>query len=89
MIGRALQDVIIEPQRAKLIPHFYEVKEGVMKVGGLGWSISGAGPSIFALSANSLIAEEVGEAMKRVYAEPGIEHDLYISPMNQEGPIKL
>lgn len=89
LIGRSLQDVIIEPQRAKLIPHFYEVKEAVMKAGALGCSISGAGPSIFALSANTLIAEEVGEAMKRVYTQTGIEHDLYISPINQEGAIKL
>jgi homoserine kinase len=88
LVGRALQDVVIEPQRAKLIPHFYEVKEAVMNAGALGCSISGAGPSIFALSANSLIAEEVGEAMKRVYAQAQIGHDLYVSPINQEGAVK-
>ena len=89
LIGRAFQDVVIEPQRAGLIPHFYEIKEVVMRAGALGCSISGAGPSIFALSANSLIAEEVGESMKRTYSQAGIEHNLYISPINQEGAIKL
>lgn len=88
LIGRSLQDVIIEPQRAKLIPHFYEVKEAVLKAGALGCSISGAGPSIFALSASSLIAEEVGEVMKRIYTQAKIEHDIYLSPINNEGAIK-
>ena len=89
LIGRSLNDVIIEPQRALLIPHFHEVKERALKAGALGCSISGAGPSIFALSANSRVAEEVGQAMKRVFDRAGIRNDLFISPINQEGAVKL
>jgi homoserine kinase len=89
LIGRSLQDVIIEPQRARLIPCFREVKEAVLQAGALGCSISGAGPSIFALSANSLVAEEVGEQMKRIYRDAKIECELYLSPINQEGAIKF
>ena len=62
LIGRSLHDVIIEPQRAQLIPHFYDVKEAALGAGALGCSISGAGPSIFALSNNRLIAEIVGRS---------------------------
>ena len=89
LIGRALQDVIIEPQRAPLISHFYEVKESALSAGALGCSISGAGPSIFALSANSLIAENVGIAMQKVFVDAGIENELFQSPINQEGAIRL
>ena len=89
LISRSLQDVIIEPQRAKLIPHFYEVKEKVLEAGAMGCSISGAGPSIFALSSNSHIAERVGEAMIEVFKNNKIEHQLFISKINQEGSIKL
>lgn len=89
LIQRSLQDVIIEPQRAKLIPHFYQVKDAALEAGALGCSISGAGPSIFALSANSLIAENVGEAMQKVFNEHKIENQLFISPINQEGAIKF
>ena len=89
LIGRALQDVIIEPQRAQLIPHFYEVKEAALKAGALGCSISGAGPSIFALSANSLIAERAGEAMKRVFEDNKIKNQLFISTINHEGAILM
>ena len=87
LIGRSLQDVVIEPQRAKLIPHFYEVKEAALKAGALGCSISGAGPSIFTLSANSLIAEAAGESMQRVFHDAKVNSQLYISPINQEGAI--
>lgn len=89
LIGRSLQDIVIEPQRAALIPHFYAVKEAALQAGALGCSISGAGPSVFALSANSLIAEAVGETMSKVYADAKIGFDLYLSPINQEGAIKL
>lgn len=89
LIARSLQDAIIEPQRAKLIPHFYKVKEAALSQGALGCSISGAGPSIFALSANSFIAENVGNAMQKVFSDAKIENELFISPINQEGAIKL
>ncbi len=88
LISRSLNDVIIEPQRAQLIPHFYDVKDAALTAGALGCSISGAGPSIFALSANSLIAENVGAAMERIMTNAKIKSELFISPINQEGAIK-
>lgn len=88
LISRSLNDVIIEPQRARLIPHFYKVKEAALNAGALGCSISGAGPSIFALSANSLIAEQVGIAMEKAFHDEKIESQLFLSTINQEGAIK-
>ncbi len=87
LISRSLRDVIVEPQRAKLIPNFYEAQEAALNAGALGCSISGAGPSIFALCANSLIAENVGHAFKEVFDNAKIENDLFISTINQEGAI--
>lgn len=88
LIAKSLRDVIIESQRAPLIPFFYEVKEAAMKHGALGCSISGSGPSIFALCANSHIAGQCSEAMARIYRDAKIEHLLYLSPINQEGAVK-
>jgi homoserine kinase len=85
LIRRALKDVVIEPQRAKLIPHFYEVQNAALAEGALGCSISGSGPSIFALCDNSLIAENVGNAMSNIFKQNKIESELFISPINQEG----
>lgn len=83
--SKYLKDVIIEPQRAQLIPGFYDAKEAALSAGAMGCSISGAGPSIFALSKNSLIAEDVAAAFKRVYSDAKIQHDVYVSPINHEG----
>ena len=85
LIKRSLQDVIIEPQRSKLIPNFHEVKNAALENGALGCSISGAGPSIFALSQNSIIAEKVGESMKEIFNHFKINSELFVSSINHEG----
>lgn len=87
LIKRSLQDVIIEPQRAKLIPGFYDVKEAALQENVLGCSISGAGPAVFALSSNNLIAENAGIAMQKAFAKHKIESTVYQSKINQEGAI--
>ncbi len=88
LLGRCMEDVVIEPQRAKLIPHFTKVKEAALAQGALGCSISGAGPSIFALSANTFIAENVATAMQKVFADNKIKSELFMSPVNQEGAVR-
>lgn len=89
LISRSLQDVIIEPQRAAMIPHFYDIKDAAFHAGALGCSISGAGPSVFALSANALIAENVGEAMRRIFDTAGIPNQLFISGINRDGAVRI
>jgi homoserine kinase len=86
LIGRSLQDVITEPQRSKLIPGFSEIKNAAMNAGALGCSISGSGPSIFALSKSKSTANNVGQLMKEACDKNGIENQIYISEINNEGP---
>ena len=85
LIGRSLVDHIIEPQRASLIPNFYDVQSKAMEKGALGCSISGAGPSIFALFTNSVDAEEAANKMQLVFKSNNIESDIFISNINMEG----
>jgi len=85
LIQRSLEDLIIEPQRAHLIPAFYEMKEKALELGALGFSISGAGPSMFALSNNSFVCENIVEAAKALYAKEKVEINTYISDINNEG----
>lgn len=87
LIKRSLQDVIIEPQRAQLIPGFYDVQEAALQENVLGCSISGAGPAIFALSNNNLIAENAGVAMQKAFLKHNIESNVYMSKINKEGAI--
>lgn len=85
LIGRSLEDVIIEPVRSILIPGFDEVKEGSMIVGALGGGISGSGPSIFMLSETERIAHRVEEEMKHVYKNVGIDFRSCVTTINNEG----
>ncbi len=89
LISRSLQDVLIEPQRSKLIPYFNSVKSTAINHGALGCSISGAGPSIFALCKGIDSANSVGEAMKVIFDQHQINNQLFISPINRNGAIKL
>ncbi len=89
LISRSLQDVIIEPQRAHLIPHFHEIKKAAYDCGVLGASISGAGPSIFALSADKSIAQKAGIAMSTIFEKNQIQTQVFVSTINKAGAIKL
>ena len=86
LIGRSMQDVIIEPIRSILIPGFDAVKASAMQAGALGCGISGSGPSIFALSHDQETAEEVGRKMQNAFGALNIDSEVYISPVNRQGP---
>lgn len=85
MIGRSLQDLIIEPQRAQLIPHFYDMKDIALTEGALGFSISGAGPTVFGMFDNSLKCENASEKIHQLLLSKGIENTVYNSKINLEG----
>jgi homoserine kinase len=64
LVSRALVDGFAEPKRAPLIPRFAEIKRAALNAGALGSSISGAGPTIFALVAEAGRAAAVLAAMQ-------------------------
>lgn len=86
LIQNSLQDVIVEPVRAQLIPGFQSIKDAALQAGALGSSISGSGPSIFALSTDKQIAEAVGKEMEKAALNFHTGCDLYISALNLKGP---
>ncbi len=85
LIGRSLNDAIVEPARKHLIPNFDLVKNAAIENGALGSGISGAGPSIFALCKGQAIAEKVAYAMSNAYLDTGIAFDMHISKVNDVG----
>jgi homoserine kinase len=89
LIGRSMEDHIIEPIRSILIPGYQEVKSAGINSGVLGCGISGSGPSVFALSKGKRIAEIAGEKMSEEFKTIGIETDIYVSKINSQGPIIL
>jgi homoserine kinase len=85
LIGRSLEDVIIEPVRSILIPGFDELKKACIAAGALGGGISGSGPSIFFLSKEKEIAVKVEDDMKELYTRLGLAHHTYVTSINQSG----
>jgi homoserine kinase len=85
LIGRSLEDHIIEPIRSILIPGFDAVKQKALETGALGCGISGSGPSIFALSKGEIMAQKVGKAMSEIYHKIGVDYDIHVSKINKEG----
>ncbi|MEO8174558.1 MAG: homoserine kinase, partial [Sediminibacterium sp.] len=85
LIGRSLEDVLIEPVRSILIPGFEEIKIKSKEAGALGGGISGSGPSIFMLSKDEETAKKVELQMREVYERLSLDHHTYVTTINQEG----
>src|SRR4029078_8616488 len=85
LIGRSLEDVIIEPVPSILIPCFDAGKTNSKEAGALGGGISGSGPSIFMLSREEKTAKEVEKIMKNVFQNIGVEYKTYVTSINYEG----
>ena len=85
LIGRSLEDVIIEPVRSILIPGFQDIKLKCKEAGALGGGIAGSGPSVFMMSKEEATATVVEKIMKEVYQEIGVDYKTYVTKINCEG----
>jgi homoserine kinase len=85
LIGRSLEDVIIEPVRSILIPGFDELKRRCKEAGALGGGISGSGPSVFMLSVEEDAAQRVANVMEEVYRCLAIDYKIYVTRIDQKG----
>jgi homoserine kinase len=85
LIGRSLEDVIIEPVRSILIPGFDAIKKQCKVAGVLGGGISGSGPSLFMLSKDKATAVAAENIMKEVYDGLGLDYHTYVTTINNQG----
>jgi len=85
LLGRAIDDRIAEPVRAALLPGFREAKQAAMDAGALGSSISGSGPTAFALVRGSAAGERVAAAMSAAYAACGHQSDVRVAQIDRKG----
>ena len=84
LIRAAFEDVLIEPQRARLIPGFAAVKRSALQQGAIGCSISGAGPSVFAWCEQSK-AKAICDAMVLAFKHEGLDCDQWIAAIGTSG----
>jgi homoserine kinase len=85
LLGRAIDDRIAEPVRAGLLPGFREAKEAALAAGALGSSISGSGPSVFALVRGLGIGHRVATAMAAAYAASGQRTEVRVARIDRQG----
>jgi homoserine kinase len=85
LLGRALHDQIAEPPRSQLIPGFDTAKQAALDAGALGASISGAGPTAFALCDSDVGAQRVAHSMRAAYEQEGIGVQVRVARIDLQG----
>ena len=85
LLGRALDDRIAEPARAALLPGFAAAKRAALDVGAIGCSISGAGPTAFALVDDAATGTRVADAMVAAYAGAGMPASARVATVDRDG----
>jgi homoserine kinase len=85
LLGRAMDDRLAEPTRTALLPGFVDAKRAAMAAGALGCSISGAGPSVFAIVHDEKTGEEVAAAMIAAYGRRNVKADGRVTRVDEDG----
>lgn len=85
LLARSVDDRIAEPARAPLLPGFAEAKAAALAAGALGSSISGSGPTAFALARGRESAERIAAAMAAAYRSNGGACDVRVGPVDRAG----
>jgi len=89
LLSRSLEDPVVTPARIGLIPGGQDALDVALSTGALGASISGAGPSLFALCRSERSALSTALAMKAAIEESGTNATAHISPANCPGARRL
>ena len=85
LLRRSLHDVIVEPARAGLLPHYHTTRAAAYDAGALGCGISGSGPAMFALADSPAAAENIAVVMAGTCRRNGLECETYVSLLGQPG----
>jgi homoserine kinase len=86
LIGRSMQDILVEPVRSMLIPDFYIMREIAMGGGAVSFGISGSGPSVFAFARDEETAHLITHKLQQHLAGIKINSNIYVSTINDRGP---
>jgi homoserine kinase len=90
LVGRSIEDRLVEPLRVRLIPGYPAVKDAARRAGALGCSISGSGPSVFAFADSDSAAEHVAAAMREAFRQSaGLDSESYVGPVNMTGACRI
>jgi homoserine kinase len=89
LMKKSLNDHLVEKHRSKLIPYFDELKSKSLAAGAIGCSISGSGPSVFALAKGKDMAINIESIFKSVYSKSNIDFATYVSKISPNGVVTI
>jgi homoserine kinase len=86
LVGKCTEDVVAELARADLVPGFHEVKQAALHAGAHGCTLSGSGPSMFAVASSMRAAMRIGKAMAQAFSRHAkVPCEVYVSRVNMHG----
>lgn len=85
LMSNSIVDEIIEPDRALLIPEYYNIKKISLRAGAIACGISGSGPAIFSLSKSDKVANNILDKMSSHFDSVNINYNGFVSKINSEG----
>ena len=85
LIGRSMQDAVIEPYRKGFIPDYDLLKRAALDEGALALNIAGSGPSVFALASDYAVAGRIADRMREHFAARGIDCRTYAGRVSNAG----
>jgi homoserine kinase len=86
LLGRSIDDRIVEPLRAGMIPAYADVRDAARDAGALGCALSGSGPSMFALCDSEVVAARAALAMRRAFRDgASLGSEAWVGPINRNG----
>jgi homoserine kinase len=90
LVGRSIEDQLVEPLRMSLVPGYQAVKAAARRAGALGCALSGSGPSLFAFTDSDVTAARVGAAMRDAFREAaGLDSETYAGAVNTTGAVAV
>ncbi len=89
LIGRSMNDILVEPTRSILIPDFAVMKSIALDNAAVGFGISGSGPSVFALTKDAGTARHITAKLQNHLKDLNINSLSFVSEVNKKGPIIL
>lgn len=85
LLGRTVRDAVAEPVRAPLVPGFERVRDAALEAGAVACSLSGSGPSMFALAEGVEVARAVADRMQAAFSEAGVRSSCHAGPVGRSG----
>ena len=85
LLRACLRDPLAEPHRAPLVPGFRQAQAAALAAGALGCSLSGSGPSVFAVAETLAAAHGITEAITAAFSEAGLASQVWTCGLDRRG----